>query len=84
MSKSTDGGMHWGAPTTLQADTSPFPNNLFNDKPSVTADPTDPNRVYVIWDRGEFPGDDAAFDAFHSKAIRQDVLMATTTDGGQH
>jgi hypothetical protein len=79
-----DGSLHFGAPTTLVADTSPFPNNLFNDKPSVTADPTDPNRVYVIWDRGEFPGDDAAFDALHSRAIRQDILMATTTDGGQN
>ena len=80
-----DGSLHFGTPTVLQADTSPFPNNLFNDKPSVTADPTDPNRVYVIWDRGEFPGDNAGFDAFHAgAAIRQDILLATTTDGGQH
>jgi hypothetical protein len=78
-----DGSLHFGPPTLLQADTSPFPNNLFNDKPSVTADPTNPNRVYVVWDRGEFPGDNAAFDAFHSVAIRQDILLATTTDGGQ-
>jgi hypothetical protein len=78
-----DGSLQFGQPTLLQADTSPFPNNIFNDKESVTTDPADPNRVYVIWDRGEFPGDNAAFDAFHSHAIRQDILLATTTDGGQ-
>jgi hypothetical protein len=84
VNRSTDGGKSWGNPTTLVVNTSPFPNNLFNDKPSVTADPTKPGRVFVVWDRGVFPGDNAAFDAVHAGvAIRQDILLATTTDSGQ-
>ena len=47
VSRSTDGGLTWGAPTTLIQDTSAF----FNDKNSLTADPTDARYVYAVWDR---------------------------------
>jgi hypothetical protein len=50
VSKSTDGGHSWGPPTTLIEDNDP---NVFNDKESITADPTSPNRVYATWDRLE-------------------------------
>ncbi len=46
--RSTDGGMTWGAPVALQSDTDP---DVGLDKPSLTADPTDAQRVYAVWDR---------------------------------
>ena len=50
VAKSTDGGHSWGPPTTLIEDNDP---NVFNDKESLTADPTSSNRVYATWDRLE-------------------------------
>lgn len=49
VSRSGDGGATWERPVTLRRDT----GNAFNDKESVTADPTDPagRRVFVVWDR---------------------------------
>jgi len=47
-SRSIDGGMTWGEPTVLRVDADP---DIFNDKNSITADPTDPGRVYMVWDR---------------------------------
>lgn len=47
-SRSTDGGATWNEPAVLQADNDP---DIFNDKDSITADPTDPDRVYAVWDR---------------------------------
>jgi len=47
VSRSTDGGRTWGAPVTLIRD-GPA---AFNDKDSLTADPTDARYVYVTWDR---------------------------------
>jgi BNR repeat-like domain len=48
VSRSDDGGASWGPPTTLIADDDP---DVFNDKESITADPTDPTRVFAVWDR---------------------------------
>ena len=48
VSVSKDGGVTWGAPTTLINDIDP---NVLDDKNSVTADPTDPDYAYVVWDR---------------------------------
>jgi hypothetical protein len=47
VSRSTDGGRTWGATTTLIQDGELF----FNDKDSITADPTDSRYVYAVWDR---------------------------------
>ncbi len=47
VSRSLDGGSTWTAPTTLIQDGPQF----FNDKGSMTADPTDSNYVYAVWDR---------------------------------
>lgn len=47
-SRSVDGGLTWSDPTVLRADNDP---DVTNDKESITADPTDPGRVYVVWDR---------------------------------
>jgi hypothetical protein len=48
--RSVDGGFTWSAPVTLIET-----NHLavFNDKETITADPTDPNLVYAVWDRIE-------------------------------
>jgi hypothetical protein len=46
--RSDDGGATWSEPTALIADDDP---DVFNDKDAVTADPTDPGRVFAVWDR---------------------------------
>jgi len=80
VSRSLDGGDTWSEPITLQRDTDPF---LFNDKESITADPTDPNLAYAVWDRSRFPSEQRNLNALHGfAAIRGDVLFARTTDGG--
>src|SRR6266498_6017076 len=52
VSKSTDGGFSWDAPKTLIRDETGL---NFNDKESITADPTRPGYVYAVWARGSFP-----------------------------
>jgi hypothetical protein len=82
VSKSTDGGATWGAPTTLIRDTSGV---NFNDKESITADPTRPGYVYAVWDRGAFPGDRRSITSeFRSFAYRGQPIFSRTTDGGAH
>ena len=65
VSRSTDSGRTWSNPSTLIRDTSLF----FNDKNTITADPTDANYVYAVWDRLAVSGGGPAF-------------FARTTDGG--
>jgi hypothetical protein len=48
VNRSRDGGHGWGPPLTLIRDTGP---RFFNDKNSLTADPTDARYVYAVWDR---------------------------------
>ena len=64
-SRSTDGGLTWSAPAVLIRDA----NIFFNDKDSITADPTDANLVYAVWDR-LMPGNDGP------------SVLARSTDGG--
>jgi hypothetical protein len=47
LARSTDGGFTWSQPVALIADGADF----FDDKGSVTADPTNDNYVYAVWDR---------------------------------
>ena len=79
VSKSTDGGDTWSEPTTLVRETSAF---NFNDKESITADPTNSNFVYAVWDRSRKPGENADFNALHSFAFRGDVMFSRTTNAG--
>ena len=65
VSRSTDSGRTWSNPSTLIRDGSLF----FNDKNSITADPTDTNYVYAVWDRLAASGGGP-------------TLFARTTDGG--
>jgi hypothetical protein len=66
---SSDGGLSWSAPTTLIDDHGPA---FTDDKPSITADPTDPNYAYAVWYRGD------AASGRHNQ-----TMFACTTDGGQ-
>ncbi len=81
VSKSTTGGDTWSEPVTLIRDTSPL---VFDDKESITADPTNSNFVYAIWDRGVLPaGEQPNINALHSFAFRGDAMFSRTTDGGR-
>jgi hypothetical protein len=77
----------WSEPFVLKFDTSragiPLGNN-FNDKESLTADPTDPtgNLVYAVWDRIVSPNDNAPASAFeHAHAYHGPTWFARTTTG---
>jgi hypothetical protein len=47
VSRSSDGGLTWGAATTLIRSDAQF----FNDKGSITTDPHDARYVYATWDK---------------------------------
>jgi hypothetical protein len=47
VSRSADGGDTWGPAVTLSRGDADF----FDDKESITADPSDSRHVYVVWDR---------------------------------
>ncbi len=80
VNKSINGGLTWGDPITLIRNTEP---TLFNDKESITADPTNSNYVYAVWDRLEFPsGKASATAAEHAVGYKGPTFFARTTDGG--
>lgn len=71
-SRSIDGGFNWSAPATLTDTNDP---NVFNDKDAITADPTDANFVYGVWDRlAPFRGNAATFTG--------PTIFARSTNGG--
>jgi hypothetical protein len=81
------GTARWSEPFVLKFDSSrtgvPLGNN-FNDKESLTADPTDAsgNLVYAVWDRFVSPSENAPFPAFeNARAFHQPVWFARTTNG---
>jgi hypothetical protein len=82
ISKSTDGGDTWSEPVTVARDPIGVAPFLFHDKQSITADPTDPNFVYAVWDRSRFPSDHANFNAQNAFSFRGDAMFARTTDAG--
>lgn len=78
-STSKDGGNSWSPAKKLIADTG---LQFFNDKESVTADPTVSGTAYVVWDRLESPSPSPAAD-HHAVAFRGPTFFSKTTDGGQ-
>lgn len=66
VARSLDGGDTWEAPITLIDDVNPY----FNDKNSLTADPTDANYAYAVWDR------------LDAGTARGPAYFTRTTDGG--
>jgi hypothetical protein len=82
VNKSTDGGLTWSDPTVLIDETSDF---NFNDKNSMTADPTDSDFAYAVWDRIRHPAqshEDPDFNALHAFSFRSDIMFSRTTNGG--
>jgi hypothetical protein len=65
VARSTDGGVTWSEPVALIADGAGY----FDDKGSITADPTNDSYVYAVWDR--LGGQDSGSSYF-----------AVTADGG--
>jgi hypothetical protein len=81
--KSTDGGLTWGAPTVLHDNTDA---RAFNDKESITTDPTDPRFAYMAWDFFSVPSGFATRKeqpVFGAAGVKAPVLFTRTTDGGQ-
>ena len=81
-SRSTDGGLNWSDPVIVRKDTAP---TVFNDKQTITADPTRPNNVYAIWDRLVFPGSERAsvVASFRTSSFSGPTWFARSTDQGQ-
>ena len=81
-SKSTDGGLTWSEPVEVIRD---LDANVFNDKQTITADPTDSNFVYAVWDRLVFPPSERAsiISGFVTAAFRGPAWFARSTDGGE-
>jgi hypothetical protein len=86
VSRSTDGGTTWSEPITLKRDSGGRDSSYaFNDKESITADPTDSNYAYAVWDRFVTPSGTAKaslFGLLDSRSFRQPVWFARTTNGG--
>jgi hypothetical protein len=81
------GSATWSEPFVLRADESrtgvPLATN-FNDKESLTADPTDDdgNRVDAVWDRLVLPNDNAPLPALeHSRSSHGPTWFARATSG---
>jgi hypothetical protein len=73
VSNSRDGGHTWEPIKTLIRDTD---IRFFNDKESITADPTDSRYVYAVWDRLFVP--DPAGETFFGP-----TLFTRSTNGGR-
>lgn len=80
-SRSTDGGLTWSEPVEVIRD---LDANVFNDKQTITADPTDADLVYAVWDRLIFPPTERAsvIAGFVTAAFRGPAWFARSTDGG--
>jgi BNR/Asp-box repeat protein len=80
-SKSEDGGATWSDPIVI-SDLNDL--RIGDDKESITADPTDSDFVYAIWDRIRKPGESKGIASqFNSFAFRGFPFFARSTDGGE-
>ncbi len=77
---STDGGKTWTNHQYQIRDDNQ--NQFFNDKESVTADPTRPKTAYVVWDRLVGPANNPAVEAHNFFAFTGPTSFSKTTDGG--
>jgi hypothetical protein len=80
-SKSIDGGRTWSDPKVVIRDTDA---NVFNDKQTITADPTKASNVYAVWDRLVFPASEAASvrSSFTTAAFRGPIWFNRSTNDG--
>jgi hypothetical protein len=80
VSKSTDQGATWGPPVTLIRDETAA---RFNDKESISGDPTRPGHVYAVWDQVTSPGGLPRRPLDLPSLLSHGVpLFSRTTDGG--
>lgn len=86
-SKSIDGGDTWSEPVTLIRDSGSRDSSFaFNDKESITADPTNSNYAYAVWDRFVTPAGTSMASLpgyFNSRSFREPIWFSRTTDGGK-
>jgi hypothetical protein len=78
VSRSTDGGRTW---SDAQQIAGSVRRDGFNDKETITADPTDANRVYVVWDRTISPGQ--AGTPARGPDPPDEILLARSLDAGR-
>jgi hypothetical protein len=83
-STSTNGGQTWSPPALVDQITGPDANRLFDDKESVTADPTRAGVAYAVWDRFTGGHNDNPTQILHSKGFTSPALFSMTIDGGAH
>ncbi len=77
---SADGGLTWSAPVVLIDDHDPL---HFNDKVSITGDPTRAGFAYATWLRGNIPGTDQSDSRLiHAFSFRGQPMISSTRDGG--
>ena len=76
---STTGGATWTNTQTIIAD--PGTVEFFNDKESVTANPTTAGVAYVVWDRLVQPNGNPVAD-LHTQAFTGPTMFSKTTNGG--
>ncbi|MFL5890054.1 MAG: exo-alpha-sialidase [Solirubrobacteraceae bacterium] len=82
-SRSTDGGHTWSEPKVLRFDNPRALGNNFNDKESITADPTNANYVYAVWDRLIAPSEHSSAKAYeNSVSFHGPTWFARSTDNG--
>src|SRR5215204_3159877 len=76
-------GTSWAPPTTLIEDSGD--RGVFNDKVSVTGDPTRAGYAYATWIRGDYPPGQRQSQVadFASFAYRGQPMISRTTDGGK-
>jgi hypothetical protein len=78
--RSTNGGTSWDHLNVIRADNDQ--NQFFNDKESLTADPTRPNTAYAVWDQLAGPVDNPAVLAHNLSSFTGPSYFSKTTDGG--
>ncbi|TMF61964.1 MAG: exo-alpha-sialidase, partial [Chloroflexi bacterium] len=87
VSKSSNGGDNWSEPTSLIRDSGNRDVGFaFNDKESITADPTNSNYAYAVWDRFTTPAGNSMANiegAIKARSFREPIWFSRTTDGGQ-
>lgn len=72
----------WRPPQIIQEDSGD--RGVFNDKVSITGDPTRVGYAYATWVRGDYPnnGRQSPTADLHSFAYRGQPMFSRTTDGG--
>jgi hypothetical protein len=82
ISVTTWNGTAWRSPTILIEDEGS--RGVFNDKVSITGDPTRAGHAYATWIRGDYPPGprQSPIADLHSFAFRGQAMISRTTDAG--